>query len=64
MSTITDMYGREIDVQIDVDGQDIYTLEGITLAVPTGTPEAQAVSSIEAMAPPWYVAAEPEQPIG
>jgi hypothetical protein len=61
MSTFTDMYGREVNVEIDIDGKDIYTLEGIILEFPTGTPESQALSSINGMAPSWYVPPEPEQ---
>ena len=62
MSTIIDIYGRTIDVQIDVEGQDIYTLVGIILSVPTGTPQTNAVLSIEGMAPAGYVPPPPPPP--
>jgi hypothetical protein len=62
MSTITDIYGRTIDVQIDVEGEDIYTLVGIILSVPTGTPQINAVLSIEGMAPAGYVPPPPPPP--
>ena len=69
MSTITDMYGREITIQTGVvtqgvGAEDVYSLDGVDVWLPAGTSQAIALQTIEAMAPPWYVAAEPEQPIG
>jgi hypothetical protein len=61
MTTIIDNYGREIDVEIDIDGKDVYTLDGLILKFPTGTPQSQVLSSINGMAPSWYVPPEPEQ---
>ena len=59
MITITDIHGRDIDIDINVNGDDIYTLAGIVLVVPTGTPQDVAVNTIEAMAPWDYVAPLP-----
>jgi hypothetical protein len=63
MNTITDKYGRDIDVEIDVNGEDVYTLQGLTVKVPTGTPQSVALNSIEAMAPSDWISGTPEQPI-
>jgi hypothetical protein len=69
MSTIIDQYGREIDVQTDVVTQtiegavteDVYTLEGVSVWLPAGTPESMALQTIEAMAPDWWTPPEPDQ---
>ena len=69
MSTIIDQYGREIDVQTDVVTQtiegavteDVYTLEGVSVWLPAGTPEHMALQTIEAMAPDWWTPPEPDQ---
>jgi hypothetical protein len=71
MSTIIDVYGREIDVQTDVVTQtiegavteDVYTLDGVAVRLPAGTPEHIALATIEAMAPAWWTPPAPEQPI-
>ncbi len=54
MATVTDAYGRAITITLDQGGMDVYTLAGVSLSVPTGTPQAQAVASIESMAPAGY----------
>jgi len=56
MMDFVDVYGRTIAVAVDQDGEDVYTLSGITVGFPTGTPQAQAVATIEGMAPAGYVA--------
>jgi hypothetical protein len=69
MSTIIDKYGREIDVQTDVVTQtiegvvteDVYTLDGVAVWLPAGTPESVALATIEAMAPAWWVPPPPPE---
>jgi hypothetical protein len=69
MKTIIDQYGREIEVQTDVVTQtiegavteDVYTLEGVAVWLPAGTPENVALATIEAMAPAWWTPEEPDQ---
>lgn len=63
MSTIVDKYGREVDVQTEVDGEDVYVFEGNGVWFPTGTPQNVALATIEAMAPGWWTPPEPDQPI-
>jgi hypothetical protein len=71
MSTIIDQYGREIVVQTDVviqtiEGavtEDVYTLDGVAVWLPAGTPQSIALQTIEAMAPDWWTPPAPEQPI-
>lgn len=55
MTTISDSFGRSVTVTIDQDGEDIYALDGFSVAFPTGTPEAQAMSAVNAHAPEGYV---------
>lgn len=59
MTTITDAYGRTITIAIDQDGEDVYSLAGVTVSFPTGTPQTQAVASIEGMAPADYAPPAP-----
>jgi hypothetical protein len=69
MSTITDMYGREITIQTGVVTQtiegavteDVYSLDGVDVWLPAGTPQAIALQTIEAMAPAWWTTPEPDQ---
>jgi hypothetical protein len=69
MSTITDMYGREITVQTGVVTQtmegavteDVYSLDGVDVWLPAGTPQNVALQTIEAMAPDWWTTPEPDQ---
>lgn len=69
MSTITDMYGREVTVQTGVVTQtmegavteDVYSLDGVDVWLPAGTPQAIALQTIEAMAPDWWTTPEPDQ---
>jgi hypothetical protein len=69
MNTIIDQYGREIEVQTDVVTQtiegavteDVYTLDGVAVRLPAGTPEHIALQTIEAMAPDWWTPPEPDQ---
>jgi hypothetical protein len=70
-STINDQYGREIIVQTGVVSQtaegavteDVYSLEGVDVWLPAGTPQHIALQTIEAMAPDWWTPPAPEQPI-
>ena len=69
MSTITDMYGREVTVQTGVVTQtmegavteDVYSLDGVDVWLPAGTPQNVALQTIEAMAPDWWTTPEPDQ---
>ena len=66
MSTITDMYGREITIQTGVvtqgvGAEDIYSLDGVDVWLPAGTPQNVALQTIEAMAPDWWTTPEPDQ---
>jgi hypothetical protein len=69
MSTITDMYGREITIQTGVVTQtmegavteDVYSLDGVDVWLPAGTPQNVALQTIEAMAPDWWTTPEPDQ---
>lgn len=54
MTTLTDAYGRTIAVARDDAGDDVYALDGISVAFPAETPQAQALAAIEGMAPADY----------
>jgi len=56
MTTVVDPLGRTVDVEIDQDGLDVYTVDGITLSFLTGTPQDQALAALGGMGPDDYVA--------
>jgi len=56
MTTVVDPLGRTVDVEIDQDGLDVYSVDGISLSVLTGTPQAQALAALGGMGPDDYVA--------
>lgn len=49
MTTITDSLGRTIDV-VTAGGTDTYTFAGVSVSFTTGTPQAQALATVEGMA--------------
>lgn len=50
MTTITDVYGRAISVTADAGGLDVYATAGLSVSFPAGTPQAQALATLEGMA--------------
>jgi hypothetical protein len=58
MASLTDTFGRTILIATS-NGQDTYSLVGITVSFPTGTPQAQALAAIEGMAPADYAPPAP-----
>lgn len=51
MSEILDVYGRAITIVLGTPQGDIYTIDGVVVAFPSGTTQTQALSTLNGMAP-------------
>lgn len=50
MTTINDKYGRAVTIKT-VAGNDVYSVDGMSVSFPTGTSQSTALAAIDGMAP-------------